>query len=318
MRILIVGAGAVGGYLGARWVEAGRDVTFLVKANRRAKLASSGLKVLRRGPALEIHPLTVTADELDSTFDLVFIAVTGNALPSVLQDIRPAVGPATSIVTSLNGVRHFALLRHAFGDEAVLGSVVKCVTSLDPEGNILELSPSAQISIGTWSGASDDRLAALQKLLQIDSLSVQISSTIGEDINEKWLMMLVLGSANSLLGGDVGAINASREGAWVIQEMLKEGQRALDEVAMPPRQAAVDAFSKMLADRESHQTTSLYRNMVEGHAIEVDAIMGDLMIRVEDHRAYPLLSASYARLLMYERTRVLAEGAENSPGASQR
>lgn len=299
MRMLVVGAGAVGGYLGARWIDADRDVTMLVREKRRAHLATSGLVVIQEGRELSVQPKTISAEELVTPFEIVFIAVTGDALPYVLDQIGPAVGPFTSIVTALNGVRHFDALRQTFGDEAVLGSVVKCVTRLAPDGKIVELSPSAEITLGRWSGSEDDGLRAIQKFMEIDKLDVRLSSTIEEEIHEKWLMMIVLGAANALLGGDVGEINAVPTGVWAIQELLNEGQRALDEIGMPPRPSAVEALSRMLADSSSHQTSSLYRNMLARRGIEVEPIVGDLISRLVDHRAYPLLSAAYARLSIY-------------------
>jgi 2-dehydropantoate 2-reductase len=303
MRILIVGAGAVGGYFGARWIAAGRDVTFLVRDGRRATLAKTGLTVLGLGQDLHVEPRAMTALELNESFDLVFITVTGDALQAALNQIAPAIGPATSIITALNGVRHFDMLRDKFGHEAVLGSVVKCVTKLDEEGRIIVLTPLAQIAFGNWSGQEDERLQAVHTALSADGIDVHISPSIREEIFEKWLLMIALGAANSLLNGDVGTINAEPRGAWAIQEILREGQRGLIEIGMRPRDSAVEAMSRLFSDTASRQTSSLYRNMAAGRRIELEPIIGDFLDRVADHRVYPLISAAYARLAIYMRSK---------------
>lgn len=303
MRILIVGAGAVGGYFGALWIAAKRDVTFLVRDGRRAMLAKDGLTVLGLRQEFHVEPRAMTAPELNAPFDLVFITVTGDALQEAINQIAPAIGPATSIITALNGVRHFDALRDKFGPETALGSVVKCVTKLDEEGRIIALLPLAQIAFGRWSGQEDKRLEAVRSTLSVDGVDVKISSSIREEIFEKWLLMISLGAANSLLNGDVGAINAAPRGAWAIQEILREGQRGLIEIGMRPRESVVETMARLLADPASHQTSSLYRNMAAGRRIELEPIIGDFLDRVADHRAYPLISASYARLAIYSGSR---------------
>ena len=93
MRILIVGAGAVGGYFGARLLAAGRDVTFLVRPRRAAQLAETGLVV--RSPFGDLHiasPPIVTADELRSPFDLILLSCKAYDLQAAMDSFAPAVG----------------------------------------------------------------------------------------------------------------------------------------------------------------------------------------------------------------------------------
>ena len=180
---------------------------------------------------------------------------------------------------------------------------MKCVTKFDDKGRIIALTPLAQIAFGRWSGQEDERLQAVHSALSADGIDVQISPHIREEIFEKWLLMIALGAANSLLNGDVGAINAEPRGAWAIQEILREGRRGLIEIGMRPRDPAVEAMARLFSDPASHQTSSLYRNMAAGRRIELESIVGDFLDRVADHRAYPLISAAYARLAIYVRSR---------------
>ncbi|RAF06829.1 oxidoreductase, partial [Burkholderia multivorans] len=109
MRILIAGAGATGGAFGTRLVEAGRDVTFLVRPERAEALRASGLRFI--GPDEDrTNPVAVTtAEELAANpipADLVLIAVKASGLDQVIDDIRPAIGPDTLIIPFLNGMAH--------------------------------------------------------------------------------------------------------------------------------------------------------------------------------------------------------------------
>lgn len=310
MRILVVGAGAVGGYFGSLWSAAGRDVTFLVRGGRRDAIAASGLTLVRKELEVRTQPPVIVAREVRSPYDIIFLAVPGNAVAEAIAELRPAIGPGSVIISSLNGVRHFDVLRETFGNEVVLGSVVKCVTTLDETGRIVELASVAEIAMGPWSGGGNNqRLESIRSCLAIEAITVRISQVIHQEIAEKWLMMVALGAANSLLGGDVGEINADPYGAWAIRKVLNEAHSALVELGMSPRTAALDIISQMFSNPASRQTSSLYRNMLAQRPVEHEPIIGDMLSRVSDHGAYPLLSAAYARLSIYEAKRRQSETA---------
>src|ERR1700751_3397921 len=92
MRILIVGAGATGGYFGGRLAEAGRDVTFLVRAGRAEALRQDGLVIVSPHGDVTLSPKTVVANEITGPFDVVILAVKAYALDQALLDMRPAIG----------------------------------------------------------------------------------------------------------------------------------------------------------------------------------------------------------------------------------
>src|SRR3954452_13107128 len=116
MRTLVVGAGATGGYFGGRLLEAGRDVTFLVRPQRAAELARSGLRIRSPlGDAVLPNPPTLQA--VDQTCDLVLLSCKAYDLDSAIAAFAPAVGPHTVIVPLLNGMRHLDVLDQRFGSE---------------------------------------------------------------------------------------------------------------------------------------------------------------------------------------------------------
>ena len=94
MRILVVGAGAIGGYFGGRLLQAGRDVTFLVRPKRAAELASAGLVIKSpNGDVTLKTPPTVQADKLEKTFDVVLLSCKAFDLDDAIKSFAPAVGP---------------------------------------------------------------------------------------------------------------------------------------------------------------------------------------------------------------------------------
>lgn len=152
MKILVVGAGATGGYFGALLARAGQDVTFLVRPARAAVLRERGLRVVGRDEEWVLTPRLVTADELTGPYDLVLLSVKSTGLDRAVEDIAPAVGPDTAVVPLLNGLAHIDALNTRFGAAAVLGGVAKVVTALDDSGDIRRLAPLAHLAFGEQDG----------------------------------------------------------------------------------------------------------------------------------------------------------------------
>src|SRR5579863_1436488 len=148
MRILVVGAGATGGYFGGRLAEAGRDVTFLVRPKRAAQLRENGLQILSPHGDVTLRPQLVTADRITGPYDAVLLTVKAFALDAALADVAPAVGPRSMIVPVLNGMRHVDTLIARFGEKPVLGGVCLVATTLDPQGRIKQLAEFQQLIYG--------------------------------------------------------------------------------------------------------------------------------------------------------------------------
>ena len=149
MRILVVGAGAIGGYFGGRLLEAGRDVTFMVRPRRAVQLADTGLVI--RSPAGDFHcarPPTVAAQDLREPFDLVLLSCKAYDLDDAVRSCARAVGPATAILPLLNGMRHLDVLEQRFGEAAILGGLCNISVALDERGTINHLNDSHLLVYG--------------------------------------------------------------------------------------------------------------------------------------------------------------------------
>jgi 2-dehydropantoate 2-reductase len=124
MRILMVGAGATGGFFGGKLVEAGRDVTFLLRERRAEQIRERGLEIIRRSGDLTLHPKVVTAERLrenQESFDLIVLSTKAYQFQAAMEDFAPAVGQATMLLPILNGMRQLSMLDERFGAEHVLG-----------------------------------------------------------------------------------------------------------------------------------------------------------------------------------------------------
>jgi 2-dehydropantoate 2-reductase len=304
MRILVVGAGAVGGYFGARLAQAGRDVTFLVRPSRAQHLRSEGLRIVSPHGDLTLQPTTITAEELHSPFDIIFLSVKAQALDQAIKDLAPAVGPGTMIYPVLNGIRHIETLTRRFGERPVLGGVCMVSTDLDEQGRIVQITSMQKLTYGELNGETTSRIRAFDETMRNAGFETELSASILQAMWHKWVMIASLGLVTCLLDGPVGEINAVPHGEQTIL-------RALDECASVgaacgfPLPQPVSAFLRQAATtKDSKLTSSMYRDLKKGAPVEVDTILGDLLDHGRSHQVdTPLLQAGCVRLRVYQNSR---------------
>src|SRR5438105_14860471 len=162
MRILVVGAGAIGGYFGGRLLQASQDVTFLVRPKRAAELGSAGLVI--KSPSGDVtlkNPPTVQADKLTEKFDVVLLSCKAFDLADAIKSFAPAVGPNTAIIPLLNGMLHLNVLDQKFGAERVLGGLCAIAVTLNEAREIVHLMPMQSLSFGERDNEMSDRVRAI-------------------------------------------------------------------------------------------------------------------------------------------------------------
>src|SRR5215475_3078873 len=165
MRVLVIGAGAIGGYFGGRMLEAGRDVTFLVRPKRAGELASAGLVIKSpNGDVTLKNPPTVQADSIKTTFDAVLLSCKAYDLDDAIKSFAPAVGPQTAIIPMLNGMLHLDTLDNKFGHERVLGGLCAIAVTLNDKREVVQLQPMQSLGFGERDGKKSDRVRAIAEV----------------------------------------------------------------------------------------------------------------------------------------------------------
>ena len=304
MKILIVGAGSTGGYFGARLTQAGRDVTFLVRPARAAALRETGLQVVSPLGDFTVTPHLVQAGQVERPFDIVLVTVKAYGLAAAMDDFAPAVGPETLIVPVLNGMRHVDDLQARFGAERVVGGVCRVSTQLDEKGRVLHLSTIQELVYGELSGAHTARIEALHAFLSDAGFDTRLSLRIVQELWNKWILLATLGAICTLARASVGEIAATDGGDAFVRAVLAETVAVATATGCPPDAEVVDGTLALLTTAGSPLTSSMYRDLVAGDAVEVDQVLGDLRARA--HRAgvdVPLVAAAFIQLDAYQRRR---------------
>jgi len=309
MRILVAGAGAIGGYYGGRLLAAGRDVTFLVRPRRAALLAASGLNIKSpAGNASIPAPPTVTADRIAGPYDMVLLSCKAYDLDSAMDDIVPAVGPGTSIVPMLNGMRHLDMLDARFGAGRVLGGLCAIGSTLAPDGTILHLNMPHSMTFGERDGTMSARVRAIADEIQGVNFDGRASETIILDMWEKWCMLASLAAMTSLMRATVGDIIAAG-GADLMLQMFAEIAAIARRAGQSLHPDYPARIRGMLTQAGSPAAASMARDIMQGNDVEADHVIGDLLARAEPGEA-PLLRVAYVHLKTYQARRAREAAAQ--------
>jgi len=302
MRILVVGAGAIGGFFGGRLLAAGRDVTFLVRERRAAQLARTGLVIRSKlGDVSLPAPPLVSAETVKGPYDVVLLACKAFDLAGALEAFAPAVGPDTAILPLLNGLAHLDALARRFSKKNVLGGQAALPLTLDPEGRVLHLGEQLAISFGELDGTVSPRVSALAAEFAAAGIQAGQSTAMLQEMWEKWAFIATAGGITSLMRGTVGDIVAGG-GAPLTTALYDEIATIAAANGHPLRAAAVERARTTLTATGSPFNSSMARDVADGHRTEADHVIGDLLARRKGGD-YPMLTVAYAHLKTYEARR---------------
>jgi len=308
MKILVVGAGAVGGYFGGRLAQAGRDVTFLVRPKRAAELKQAGLIIKSPlGNATLADVKTLQDDQLKQHYDLIVLSCKAYDLDSAIASFAPAVGPETLILPLLNGMQHMDVLQQRFGADHVLGGVCLIAATLDQERAIVHLNDLAAISFGIPENTHPARVEAVANALQGAQFDANDSDNILQLMWEKWVFLATLAGSTCLFRAAVGDILKAPDGAQLIAGLLDECQAVAARNGYPMRPAFIERTHKMLFATGSRLTASMLRDVENNARTEADPILGDLIRRAghthHDNARQSMLRIAYNHLKAYEARR---------------
>lgn len=307
MRILVVGAGATGGFFGGRLAQIGRDVTFLVRPARAEKLRRDGLEIISPLGDATIQAKLITADELRAkpqAFDLVILAVKAYALEQAIEDLAPAVDPETAILPLLNGMRQIDMLDARFGVERVIGGTCRINSDVDADGRVLQLSKLGDVTFGERNRERTPRIERIHAELSGALFDIILSPDVLAAMWHKWYILASLNTICILPEGTVGEVVAAPRGLDFANAAIDECIAISTANGYAPPADLIEWDRKRVTKPGSDLTSSMYRDMTKNAPVEADHIIGDLLARGASHNvSTPLLHATYVRLKVYAASR---------------
>jgi 2-dehydropantoate 2-reductase len=304
MRLLVLGAGGIGGYFGGRLAEGGADVTFLVRPKRREQLQRDGLRIESPLGNVQLAPHTVVADDLEPGYDLVLFTCKAYDLDSAIDAIAPAVRGTCAIVPMLNGFSHLDRLDARFGAAHVMGGTCQINVMLGRDGVIRHGDPLQRLIFGERTAATSARAQALADTLAKTKIDWTLSANIEQDMWEKIVFLAALAATTCLFRGNVGEIATAPGGPEVMERALAANVEIATREGHPPRPGLIDSARRRLTDPVGTWSASMLRDLEGGGSIEGDHIVGWMLDKARKHRVDDtILSIAYTHLKTYEARR---------------
>jgi 2-dehydropantoate 2-reductase len=222
MRILVVGAGGVGGYFGGRLAEKGGDVTFLVRDHRKLQLEQNGLVIHSTHGNTTLRVKTLISGEKQKSFDLILLSVKAYHLDQVIHSLRPYVDNHTVILPLLNGVSHLEKLQQSFSTKNVLGGLCFIETTLNDQGHIEHYSPQHDLVFGELNGELTERVERIHQILNIGNFQSSLSRHIIKKMWHKYIFISTMSGMTAMMKSNIGTILESPYGKETLERLLTE------------------------------------------------------------------------------------------------
>ena len=298
MKILIVGAGGIGGFFGAKLQQAGADITYLLREQRQKLIQKQGLVVETPKDTFTIHPKTVLAEQLEPAYDLIMLACKAFDLDNALKSITKASSRGL-ILPFLNGLTHLNALDTAFGKERVMGGVAHIAATITESGSVKQLTDLSSLTIGPRTHSQEalsKEFFALCKKTDFDSF---YKENIEQALWDKWVFLATLAGMTTICRGSIGEIIATPDGKEMSRRMFAEccaiaascGNLIADNVQA--------SSLEILTKEGSPFTASMLRDLLAGKQNEHQHILGDLIGFANLHSIdCPLLKIAYTHMVV--------------------
>ena len=301
MKLLILGAGAVGGYFGARLAQANKDVTFLARKNRADKLLSSGLKIKSELGNFNEKVKVITKNEINKNYDLIILTCKSYSLNEAIEDIKPAFGDNSTILPLINGIDHYDRLNNKFGEKNVLGGYCFINSILNNEGDIIHNSKKQTIVFGDQNNIISDKCLTIENLLADTTLDYELSKNIMHGIWNKFVFMSTVAATTCLMRADIGTILKMPGGQEIIVNIFNECTKTAEAAGYSLRKDYKTNFIDQLSDVNSNLRASMLTDIENNTKTEADHIIGSIIKHASEYNIpVPLLKTAYCHLKCYE------------------
>jgi len=309
-RILVLGAGGIGGYFGGRLAAGGADVTFLVRSARAAQLRQRGLVIHSAIGDLRLDVRTVGC--VSGFYDLILLACKAPDLDRAIEAILPAAGPHTAVVPLLNGLRHLPLLDERLPQAQILGGLCHIGATLEDNGDIRHLNDLQHLALGSRRTEQKATSEKAHAALSGGGLAPALSQDIMQEMWEKFVFLTSYAGLTCLLRAPIGAIASTGEGKAIANEMLAECAMIATASGFPPRSEFMASSLRTLTDENSGGTSSMLRDVLRGNQSEQEHVLGDMFNRaVSMEINAPILRLARTQMQAYE---IVRSGSHHARG----
>ena len=321
MKILIVGAGAIGAYIGARMARAGFDVTLFARGPHLKAMQDRGVQVRSAEGDFDAHPRIVASLEEAGPADVVFLAVKAHSLPQLAPLLQPVIGPDTTVVSTQNGIPWWffqgiggewedlrleridpgGVISAAIAPRRVVGSIVYFSTEISSPGVVQYISGN-RISIGEPDGSRSDRCRRIAEVLVASGLRCPITTHIREEIWVKILGNASLNPLSALTRATIAQMLRDPGVAEIVRNIMHEVEAVAQKLRM---ELSVTVDQRIAgAEKVGEHKTSMLQDLEAGRPMELEALVGSV-VELGERVGVPM---PYARTV-YNCAKLLAQRA---------
>ncbi len=298
MKILILGAGGVGGYFGARLIQAGADVTYLLRDKRHAKIQAEGLVIETPKDTFTVQPKAITRDQLKPEYDLIVLAPKSFDFEDALASLEGASAKGV-FLPFLNGLDHIQQLDAKFGKDRVMGGVAQIAATISSTGAVKQLTDLHMLTVGHRSAANEQIARDFYALCENAGFDRLYSENIEQSLWDKWVFLASLAGMTTLCRGHVGKISAAPWGIESTTALYAESCAIAAANGFPTKESAQKRSLDMLTNVKSSFAASMLRDLTQGNMTEHEHILGQLIQRgVRKGVACPLLKLAHTHLVV--------------------
>lgn len=278
MRVAIVGAGGVGGLLGALLARAGAQVSFVARGAALQALRERGLRIEGAVGSFSVGPLPASADPaLLAPVDVALVAVKAWQVPALAPGLAPLLAPGGFAVPLQNGVVAYEQLASALGPERAAGGLCHMIAFVDEPGLVRQAGAPPSVTVGEWQGGGSERLERLCALLSGAGISAKVSKNVRNAVWEKALFVEALGAVGAAVRLPVGRWRAVPEARALLTGAMREIDALAWASGIELGPAAIDRALARIDALPADGMASLQRDLAAGRPSELDDQTGALV-----------------------------------------
>ncbi|MGB8339076.1 MAG: 2-dehydropantoate 2-reductase [Burkholderiales bacterium] len=277
MRIAFMGSGGLGGYFGARLCDGGVEVHFIARGQHLQAMRSQGLRI--EGPdAIHIPRVNATDDPSEvGVVDFVMLCVKLWDTEAALQQIRPMVGPATTIISFQNGVLKDQYLRATYNESHIMGGVGYVATTIGRPGVIRQTGPMQRLLFGEFDGSRSLRGQALLAACLAGGINAELTENILREIWQKYVFLAGLSGTTTTIRKPIGPIRENPQTRALLLDVMREVVAVGRAQGVDLAEDYAEVRLKLADDVAYDMTSSMHHDLERGNPLEVRWLAGGVV-----------------------------------------
>ncbi len=305
MKILVLGVGGIGGFFGSHLHNAGEDITFLVRKQRKTIILNKGIKIKSGFGNISINPKLITKEELNPIYDIILLACKSYNLDEAINDLKPLKNQGI-IIPLLNGQTHLQKISRFFNEKNVYGGVAYISSNVDKHNVIHQIGKNKKIIFGSCSGKNSDLIKDFLQSCKKTKFDSELSDNISQEIWEKWIFIATVAGATTLFRTSLEKINKTKEGKEFIINLFKECCNISKLNGFQIRENVKKSHKDFFINPNSKVKASMLIDMEKRYLTEHKHIFLDFIkLGVKKGFEANILKTIYLNMLVYEDSRLI-------------